>query len=490
MGAFKVMGNNETHRVSTSYISTNDKFIPYLLSSLLTTLIVIFVFKSGQNDGTDLLVASKPITRGQVIFGKFLITLLLMTGIQIFIFLVTIVYIQFDHYSFGNDKATYALAISAGGLIIQFIFSSFIILLSLFVSRVGILVISIIGSVTIPIVSMIIIPISKARPWSVRRFNSVYTSSFFVEKNPLDNMEKNFEDIYSDSNTLPILAEGHKGKIRSLDKKLEINRKPDGKLLFMIPRLSDLTSIRNSKKFFSERWYKEAAPFDIWYQWSSFADSINNNTSTGIFDYYFGKKTINLHTNYSMNPNGNDIFSKIFLFMNRNTKNSNDASISKINNDYKEAISGTKYVSVAENKHVLISEVFRNSNFSFTSRINALEQLENRKYEHVGLSYRTYFVYRKFIKYLKEQNKTSGGNSYKKPNTIFGNKNKGKEFERIGINADDTKEPNWLYVNNDVVTVWKKREYIPTSTKIWVWLSIVFGLFSTTIIIYYRKDFK
>ena len=164
MGSFKIMGNNEANHNSTGNLSTNDKFIPYLLSSLITTLVVIFVFKSGQNDGTDLLVASKPVTRVQMIFGKFVVTLLIIMMVQIFVFLITISYIQFDHYSFAKDKIKYSYAIAIGGLIVQFIFSAFVILLSLFVSKVGLLTISIIGSATIPIISMIITPISKATP--------------------------------------------------------------------------------------------------------------------------------------------------------------------------------------------------------------------------------------------------------------------------------------------------------------------------------------
>ena len=487
------MSNNELHRNSTNYISTNDKFIPYLLSSLITTLVVIFVFKSGQSDGTDLLVASKPVTRSQMIFGKFAVALLIITAVQFLVFLSTISYIQFDHYSFEKEKVKYALAISSGGLIIQFIFSSFVVFVSLFVSKIGILTISIITSATIPIISMIIMPISKATPWGNSRWRGSLTRSYFV-----DNMEKTkilskLNDIYSDPLTETILKNGDKDEIKKLNEKLKINRQPNIRLIEMVPRLKKESFIKSAHKYLSEKWYKDAAPFDIWYQWSSFTDSIIN-TSGGVYDYYLKKKIIKLPTKFSMNPGGNDIFSKIFLFSDLSTKNSYWTSIKKIDNDFKKAIDNIRTVSF-EGKQKNIMELFSDESVPFTSRIDVIRQLNKNKREHIGISYRTYLVYSKVKKYFSTRNekgeKVTNSNDavYKKPKSIFGNEY--DLFKRIhGNDVDATNEPDWLFVNNDEISVWTKKEYIPIGTRIWIWLAFVCIALTTTVFIYYRKDFK
>lgn len=90
--------NNE-HRSSLTAIATFTKFFPFLFAVLFSALVITHIFKEGESDGSELIVVAKPLTRMQIVFGKFILSIAYVFAFQIVMFAGYIVFTQFDKNS-------------------------------------------------------------------------------------------------------------------------------------------------------------------------------------------------------------------------------------------------------------------------------------------------------------------------------------------------------------------------------------------------------
>lgn len=196
----------------------------FTFGTIFSAIISLNIFKSGEEDGTELLVISKPISRSTIILCKFLLWFLCILFYSFFIFIITWISTQFskNHYevtgtnllaSFGvTDKFLFAISVFLGNLIVTIFFSSIIILFSSFFGNISTLLVSILVPTLIPIISLSLEGIAPTNPPSFKdsRYayflepsndNSVVGNDllYFYDKTKLiDNNQKQLDD-YSNS---------------------------------------------------------------------------------------------------------------------------------------------------------------------------------------------------------------------------------------------------------------------------------------------------
>lgn len=96
--------NNNQHATSLGAISTFTKFFPFLFAVLFSALVITHIFKEGESDGSELIVVAKPLTRSQIVMGKFLLSLIYVFAFQVIMFIGYILFTQFDSYATSAQK--------------------------------------------------------------------------------------------------------------------------------------------------------------------------------------------------------------------------------------------------------------------------------------------------------------------------------------------------------------------------------------------------
>ena len=494
LGILEVLKANKGGYNPLYRISENDKIIPFILSSLMTALVVVFIFKSGEKDGSDLLVAAKPISRLKMIFGKFIILISFIVFIQLLVFLVTFSYVQVEIYSNMKHMFKFAFALSTGGIIIQLIVASLATFSSLFVSRVGLFMITLLGASTIPIISGIIGTISHNGPDGVRGIND---NGVLIRNGYYQPLVKRVEKIYSDLEKEDV-ANGGSGFSTITDERWEkANKDSDafrgswtGKTRIRLPFKKDIIS---SEKYLKERWYDKVAPFDMWYHWSSFYDQVLYDELQTNQEWNPVKRVIDYDAKYSMNPitkdnPKGDIFSKIFLVTKIGTINYPSATLKNIEVMFQKAKTGK-----IKGTNMTYAQLFHDQNKSFYERMNLFMSISQQQHR-TQIDYLTHMIYTKLTNYFKTQ---TGTNQYKPPLRIFPAPKPNENDDDNGrfLRTDSTKQlskynQSWLYVKGDRVEVWEPTPHIKQSTRVWIWASFVIGMFGLVVFIYYRKDFK
>ena len=494
LGILHIVKVNSAEGNPLRSIGANDKFLPFILSSLLTALIVVFIFKSGQRDGTDLLVAAKPISRLKMIFSKFFVLALFIIAVQVLVFLSTFSYVHIEKFSSGMEMFKYSIALSVGGMIIQFIIASLVTFAALFISRVALIMITLLVTVTIPIVSSIIGPISYGGPVGISGINLQNT---LIDEKYMENVTKEIEKAYS------TLEKEDKASGGTNFSKISKERwiKAQGELDWyrgsyngnMKIRSHQRVDIISSEKYLKERWYAKAAPFDIWYHWSSFYDQMLSFGQKSRQLWNPIKETINYDTKYSMNPitkanPKGDIFSKIFLSTRTSTIGFAGATLQNINVVYRRILGKN-----VKGTNITFAELFSKPEVSFYERMDSL-MWDTQGVNRIRVDFLTSILYRKLVKHFKTLKGTS---EYHKPNRIFPKPTNGEKDDKDGrfmrtdkSEALSTHAQTWFYVKGDKVEVWEPTPYVKQSTRIWMWASFVIGMFGLVVFIYYRKDFK
>ncbi|WKX02231.1 ABC transporter permease [Candidatus Mycoplasma mahonii] len=208
---------------------TFDYFIPFLFGTLVTAFIVIHCFKDGESDGTELIIVAKPLTRSQIIFGKFISTLGALVIYHILCLIVYMIIGSFDQVATPNEKITFAFSFAIGGFIVQLFVVGIITLLASLFEKVGTLVTAILFAAVLPIASFIIAPLTGAYG------TSDYTHS---AKHPT-NIIKSYVKETGKFITVPV----------------------------NIIDTNDLEGMDNAEK---KNKYKTISKFDPWYQWGRF----------------------------------------------------------------------------------------------------------------------------------------------------------------------------------------------------------------------------
>ncbi len=128
----------------SSITDTNKSFLvmPFILMIAFISTKVLNIFKDPETDGTELMIASKPITRTQIIFGKFF-TLYILIGIfSIFTFICSLAIAQADKYASSSEVLTFSLSMGFGTWIISMLLAAIIIFFSSIMGKIGTIVFS------------------------------------------------------------------------------------------------------------------------------------------------------------------------------------------------------------------------------------------------------------------------------------------------------------------------------------------------------------
>ena len=510
LGILHIINVNNVNRAAIYSIDQNDKFLPFILSSLLTALVIVYIFKTGQSDGTDLLVAAKPISRLKMIAGKFIVLIVFLIGIQLVMFLMYFSYAQQDKFATGKIRFRYALALSVGGLIIQFIVASLVTLAALFISKVGLIMITLLGAAVMPIISMIIGPISLIGPSGVEGATGTYT---LISDKYYKDVTKKLDGIYSELDKEIVKAKTDIVAKPGLSSISDERWKKAGVDLNIYEginynqthiRHAGKKFVRSSEKYLKDRWYKKAAPFDIWYHWSSFYDQILPKSVDTHQLWNPVKRTIGYDTSFSMNPitktNKGDIFSKIFLVSSNHTAVYAGKHLSNIQTIFDRII---KPITRTKKLVIPFEDMFKNADYSFYERMNAIMDFtQGKSRDHI--TYATYIIYTRLVEYYKKQKTGTGAQVYAKPTRIFpaapvtttGKTNQydedidGRYLWSDSSHALSENAQSWLQVKGDKVEIWEPTPYVKQSTRIWIWGAFVVFLFGSVVFIYYRKDFK
>lgn len=217
---------------SLGEISTFTKFFPFLFAVLFASFIIAHVFKEGELDGSELIVVAKPLTRMQIVLGKFILVLIYILIYQLIMFAGYILFTQSDSVASMSDKIRWSLSLFIGGLIVQIIAAAIIIMLASVLGKVGTIVVSILIAAIVPILSFTLVPLGKGWGAGTIENPNIIQQKHVVNVNAEEGkyISENSEDIYRE-----------------------------------IKNLNDFKSSYEDK-----RWYSAASYIDVWYHWGRF----------------------------------------------------------------------------------------------------------------------------------------------------------------------------------------------------------------------------
>ncbi len=153
--------NNHTDSPAITGLLTFVYLIPFLFGSMFVASKSINIFKDGEIDGTELLISSKKISRTQLVMGKFLVLYILLAIYSLFMFFGALAIGMTDKNASLGQVMTFAASMGIGSLIVNFLLSSFIILISSTLGRAGTIAIASVVPALVPIVSFILVPMGK-----------------------------------------------------------------------------------------------------------------------------------------------------------------------------------------------------------------------------------------------------------------------------------------------------------------------------------------
>ncbi|NQZ29512.1 MAG: ABC transporter permease [Mycoplasmatales bacterium] len=204
--------------------------LPFIVTAIFVAIKALNIFKDSEEDGTELLIVSKPITRFKVVLGKFVSLYSLMFLFSMFTFIIVSLITLIDKNATSMQRIEFAASIAFGTLIVQFLLSSIIVFFASVLGKIGTMTLSILIPLIVSIASTILIPMSNSK---LEVFGNNFTHSY-VSKDK--NGEFKISKIY-----------GYK------------EYKND-----------DNDNAKKQLKNHESSWYKTAAYFDVWTQLSSF----------------------------------------------------------------------------------------------------------------------------------------------------------------------------------------------------------------------------
>ena len=244
-------------------ISTFTKWFPFVFSTIFILIASIRIFKTGEQDGTELLISSKPLSRTQIIFARFFVLLVLIIVFQTLSFGFYILVSQVDTNATGQEKLKFAATMALGGAITSLLLMAIIIIVSSIMGRIGTLVIGILFATSIPIVSFIIVPFANATS-PVDKYLDHKTYNY------LSPTRKDADSIYD-----PSIQETNLAHLNFWDpgdkKRFEENKKS---------------------------WYHQAKYGDVWYQWNRFYSLLEPKVFKTSSDNDFAIKSVSYNQVY------------------------------------------------------------------------------------------------------------------------------------------------------------------------------------------------
>lgn len=515
-GLFSIKNSNSAGNSYVSEISTYSKFIPFVLSTLITCLYIIYIFKHGEQDGTELLIASKPLKRNQIIIGKFIVLILWLLFWQVLLFAITISYTQYDDSALPIERLKFSASISVGGFIVQLILSSFFTFLSKWFSNIAIIIFGTLGATIIPITSMIIAPLSGGQATNVSRLGVTWnkvTDSSIVTK-VTNQVELLYDNI--DKETDPVKKRELINQLQNAD--IDTMKTMDD---IRITRPTyDEKNIATREAYFRDRWYEKIESFDLWYQWSGFYEIImgkENISPSSIVKWSIDDYFPNLDKKFSVDPTSTGKLSQAFIIVDQSGPQKNkdlvdvypvfqsifDTTLNGSNQptypiytyswnatkkSYDETIFKKTYMNkdgnlVQTNPRIL--DLFKDATITFEERMRSIVSLRTEDLNAINPN--DYINYNLVVKKLKEDK------TYVEPNEITISEKilKGSsDVDQQKWVKDNISSHYWLFENGDKIEVWRPYPFIHTSTKVYIWTSIAIFMLIMTIAIYFRRDFK
>lgn len=196
----------------------------FIFGSIFSVILSLNIFKSGEEDGTELLIVSKPISRTQIVVSKFIILVSWLFIYSIFIFLTSFLVELFlkerlvtKARESGKELGTYdiflfSISVFLGNFIVLLLTSSLIVLLSSFFGKVATLLIGTLIPTIVPIVSLVLEGIAPVKPPSV----SSSSFSYFLSNSSNSVVEPNVFFVY-DKNKLIVDEKTYTNEPKKLD---------------------------------------------------------------------------------------------------------------------------------------------------------------------------------------------------------------------------------------------------------------------------------
>ncbi|TCG11451.1 ABC transporter permease [Mycoplasma todarodis] len=136
--------------------------LPFIISALFVAIKALNIFKDSEEDGTELLIVSKPITRLRIVLGKFASLYTLIFLFSIFAFVIVALISLIDSNATSVQRFEYAASIAFGTFIIQVLLSSIIVFFASVLGKIGTMTLSILIPLILSITSVVLIPLSGA----------------------------------------------------------------------------------------------------------------------------------------------------------------------------------------------------------------------------------------------------------------------------------------------------------------------------------------
>ncbi len=218
ISAYSKYVGNVTQMPNMLYIT------PFIFISIEVVIVVLHIYKEPENDGTELLIVSKPILRRQIVISKMLVLFTLIIGMQVVYLLTIFAATTLDTSASFRQKMQIALSFGIGGTIVSSIIGFLTIFISIFMGKVASLVIVTVIVSLFPVASIIVTPLTNGIQY---RYEEKPILFLGLDEN---------NDIILDSNQL-----------------------------YSIGQNED-----TYKKYKKDLSYDVIAYGDIWYQWSAF----------------------------------------------------------------------------------------------------------------------------------------------------------------------------------------------------------------------------
>lgn len=490
-----MISNSEyTHTTALSGIDSMTTSFLFICSTLFTLLMTVHIFKQGELDGSELMIVAKPITRKEILGGKFLMLLSMLILFQILMVIDFAILANLDSNATQSEKTNWILSLMIGGLIIQLIVAAIVVLFASILGKVGTIIVTLFIAAFLSIITMVFQMLGYQQPSSglfgvgdktfvnpAFAINGANNDNYFLDEDQLTSA------ILSDQNAF----ENYKQGIISNAKVSEY------------PELNKYTIVtkKSYDNYIEKSWYLQAAYVDFWYQWSRFYNIFTENKPLipmiAVPEKYnkLMWNQIPSENKFKINNTEYITFSELETYQYNDINPEQEALTNQL-----ELELNAKYYS-----YQLINEISSKTAFktSFLSSSNFFEQLRYIEYYiEKEIESTTYgdidniTIYKsdmqKLIKIYAElerewssssSNVTTTIPSYVKINS--GSSTAVQSMDELGIYNQNT-----ISNNNNISVITYTSPIISTGVVIAIWVVVGLLLLGGAILIYAYRDFK
>ncbi len=403
--------------------------MPFACSIIFSTIKSLNVFKENEENNTELILVAKPFKRWQIISSKFLVlyTLFAIYSLIVFLWIFSISFV--DKPTTNIEKFKFAASLSIGGLIIMFLTSSIVVLLSQALSSLSTIVIM--GFFVIsPVATSIIAPITHAQ-----HLKFVGTPHYMVsEENVKTSHVKGSQMFFFNPSGIKTSNQLNSGLYNRMKREYKLHQRSS---------------------------YRYIAYFDVYEQLSGFLSMFQDRQWNYESIAKWHESTRIVHSDYQFNINGWK-----YIYMYWNDSKFNELTASRVNYISKQA---AQYV--VEHK----SEP-KWKNFT---QYNLLDRANSEDWKELTNSY--------------IHNNQEHFNENTLQLSLLMAEKENKEFKKNMIQPakiQDLMYIRGILADGGSIPVYVPEKYIPKINVLLVWGLMVLTLGFAVVVIYYKKDFK